>query len=244
MGKGWVKFKGIQMKHCIPFLLILLVLSATPGLDAVSAQESSSLTLDFSGLERPFYEKMAANFFQDPPGNALALVVLVGMIISVAGVGYYFLKPTREPVRTWLQWSIPVLSLIGLAVAGYLSLLGSIPVDPVCGPVGDCNAVQQSPYAYLFGIHVGLLGVAGYLVILAAWFIQSYGPDSWKRVGTLAVWGVALVGTLFSIYLTFLEPFVIGVTCFWCVTSAIVITLLLWGATPPAKQAWENFSRS
>ena len=34
-------------------------------------------------------------------------------------------------------------------------------------------------------------------------------------------------GTLFSIYLTFLEPFVIGAVCAWCLTSAVVMTLLL-----------------
>ena len=33
-------------------------------------------------------------------------------------------------------------------------------------------------------------------------------------------------GILFSIYLTFLEPFVIGATCAWCVTSAILMTVL------------------
>jgi uncharacterized membrane protein len=47
---------------------------------------------------------------------------------------------------------------------------------------------------------------------------------------------MALLGTLFSIYLTFLEPFVIGATCIWCITSAIVITLLLWTTTGPALQ--------
>jgi uncharacterized membrane protein len=34
-------------------------------------------------------------------------------------------------------------------------------------------------------------------------------------------------GVLFSIYLTFLEPFVIGATCAWCLSSAVIMTLLL-----------------
>jgi uncharacterized membrane protein len=41
------------------------------------------------------------------------------------------------------------------------------------------------------------------------------------------MWGMALFGVIFSIYLTFLEPFVIGATCIWCISSAIVISLLL-----------------
>jgi uncharacterized membrane protein len=46
------------------------------------------------------------------------------------------------------------------------------------------------------------------------------------------MWWFALVGVLFSIYLTYLEPFVIGATCAWCITSAIAMTLILWAATP------------
>jgi uncharacterized membrane protein len=46
------------------------------------------------------------------------------------------------------------------------------------------------------------------------------------------MWWFALVGVLFSIYLTYLEPFVIGATCAWCLTSAISMTLILWAATP------------
>jgi uncharacterized membrane protein len=46
---------------------------------------------------------------------------------------------------------------------------------------------------------------------------------------------VALVGTLFSVYLTFLEPFVLGATCAWCLTSAVLQTLLLWLTADPAR---------
>jgi uncharacterized membrane protein len=41
------------------------------------------------------------------------------------------------------------------------------------------------------------------------------------------VFGLALAGTLFSLYLTYLEAFVIEAICAWCLTSAVVITLLL-----------------
>ena len=53
----------------------------------------------------------------------------------------------------------------------------------------------------------------------------------------LSLWGMAWIGAIFSIYLTFLEPFVIGATCMWCLTSAVVMTLLLWATTPAALQS-------
>ncbi len=109
--------------------------------------------------------------------------------------------------------------------------------DAVCGPTGDCNAVQESPYAKLFGIlPVGLLGMVGYATILVSWFLAEFGPPGLKKILNLLVWGMAWFGIAFSIYLTFLEPFVIGATCMWCITSAILITLIFIASTGPAKE--------
>lgn len=53
----------------------------------------------------------------------------------------------------------------------YMAYVETQAVEAVCGPVGDCNAVQNNSYAKLFGVlPVGVLGVVGYAAILAAWF--------------------------------------------------------------------------
>jgi uncharacterized membrane protein len=52
---------------------------------------------------------------------------------------------------------------------------------------------------------------------------------------------MVVFGTLFSVYLTFLEPFVIGATCIWCLSSAVVMTLLLWVVTDSVIQAWQEW---
>jgi len=114
--------------------------------------------------------------------------------------------------------------------------------EAVCGPVGDCNTVQQSSYASLFGIiPIGLFGVAGYLVVGLTWLIAKFGPERWRKISTLGIWILSLFGAFFSIYLTFLEPFVIGATCAWCLTSAIVMNLLLWASTAPAIKVWNEY---
>ncbi len=110
--------------------------------------------------------------------------------------------------------------------------------EAVCGPVGDCNTVQQSPYALLFGfLPIGLMGLLGYIGIIASWIFLYYGPHRWKKLSAGAVWGMAFFGTLFSIYLTFLEPFVIGATCARSLASAILITAIFWAATPPLRDS-------
>jgi uncharacterized membrane protein len=108
----------------------------------------------------------------------------------------------------------------------------------VCGPVGDCNAVQNSPYARLFGVlPVGLLGMLGYVGILAAWGWGRLRRDRMAEYMPVVVLGLTAFGTLFSVYLTYLEIFVIHAVCIWCITSAVIITLSMIASLPPAA-AW------
>jgi uncharacterized membrane protein len=142
------------------------------------------------------------------------------------------------------DWLIPLLAIIGIGVASYLSFVEVTNTEAVCGPVGDCNTVQQSPYATLFGIlPVGVLGVVGYILILGVWLAGKFGPKNWQKITSIILWALALFGVLFSIYLTFLEPFVIGATCAWCLTTAVIMTVIFWASTPPAKLAWGKSSR-
>lgn len=175
-------------------------------------------------------------FRADMPGNFISTVVLVGMIATVFFVSVTFDKPDvlrNPPDYTWL---IPLLCLFGIAVASYLSYVEITQTEAVCGPVGHCNTVQQSPYARLFGfLPVGLVGILGYIGIIAAWGIMKIGPPSWEDIAKIILWVFTLTGTLFSIYLTFLEPFVIGASCSWCLSSAVTITVLFIIATQEVK---------
>ncbi len=182
-------------------------------------------------MDIPETQSVAEKFRRDPVGNTASVVVLFAMLLSLIGVWRRLQRPPDSPNK-WGRWAILLLSVIGLVVAGYLSYVETTQSQAVCGPVGDCNAVQQSPYARLFGVlPVGVLGLLGYAAILAAWAVHYYADPRWREWAAHALWGFALFGTLFSIYLTFLEPFIIGATCAWCLTSAVIITLILWAAT-------------
>ena len=126
------------------------------------------------------------NFAQDPVGNSLAFVVLIIMVISVIFVVYAFLNRTK--LRSFPGWAIPVLILIGILVAMYMSYIESTHSTAFCGPVGDCNAVQQSKYATLFGfLPIGVLGLLGYIGIGSAWYIQKKGKKNFQNYGALAI---------------------------------------------------------
>ena len=184
-------------------------------------------------------------FASDPAGNLLAIIVLIGMLLSFAGASVLLLstKELTNPAR--LSWAIPILCGIGLFVAGYLSYVETAQVSAVCGPVGDCNTVQQSEFARLLGIlPVGVLGLLGYLAIGIAWTISRFRSGYISNLASAFLLGMTLFGVLFSIYLTFLEPFVIGATCAWCLSSAVIMTGLLWLTVMPGKAAIQNLLSS
>lgn len=214
-----------------------------PTTSTVKAQPSGIIDLTGGEAEVGVVERIKRDIY----GNGLAILVLVGMVLTLL-VSPVMLKKSAIPValgmRPRYNWLIPILALAGLGVAAYLSHVEVRQVEAVCGPVGDCNTVNQSEYAKLFGIlPIGVLGFLGFLAILAAWTLRQWGSGRihhWAAVGILGMTGC---GVLFSIYLTFLEPFVIGATCLWCLSSAVIMTTLFALALKPGRRAWSELKQ-
>jgi uncharacterized membrane protein len=217
----------------------------TPAPTEPPTQATTAVTLEPTAPEpvaaiapellEPAGSSILERVLRDPVGNTLAILVLVGMVFTLVAVGRRLRSASPYHPATWKSWAMPVLSIVGIGVATYLSYVESSGALAVCGPVGDCNTVQQSAYARLFGlIPVGLVGLAGYVLVLLAWVGARVLPGrlaDWSTVGLLVL---TAFGTLFSLGLTFLEPFVIGATCIWCLSSAVIITAQLWLASGPA----------
>ncbi len=182
--------------------------------------------------------RIRANLARDPAGNAVSIAVLAGMLV-VLGAGIVQVRTSSGTSTTRVPaWVVPMVCLIGLGVAGYLAYIEVFRVEAFCGPVGDCNTVQQSQYARLFGIlPIGVLGGFGYAAILAAWTVSKTARGRWAALADLAVFALATFGFLFSIYLTFLEPFVIGASCLWCLSSAVLMTALFGASLHPGEAA-------
>ena len=226
----------------IPGLHEALDLSATTtpqtDLEADSVSPSTLTTTNSLTNDNPTWQE---KFTRDLAGNTLAVMVFAGMLISLAWVIREFPKRKKPKINASRVWIIPALCLLGLGVAGYLTYVETANVTAVCGPVGDCNTVQQSEYARLFGIlPIGVLGLMGYAAIAIVWILAQFNKNKLANWASIAMLIFAYLGTLFSAYLTFLEPFVIGATCIWCLTSAVIITALMLFSVYPAKLALAN----
>jgi uncharacterized membrane protein len=112
---------------------------------------------------------------------------------------------------------VAALSVVGAVIAGYLTWVHYAELQPFCvGGGGACERVQSSPYAELAGVPVAVLGLAGYLAVLASLALPDRSTTTF----------LALVGAGFSAYLTYVELNVIHAVCQWCVASAVVMTAL------------------
>lgn len=128
--------------------------------------------------------------------------------------------------RPWLERLQVWLIAAGIGIAGYLTYIKLFKIEPFCAGLGNCEAVQSSPYAELMGVPVAIWGLLGYFALLVLYLVKR---SDWQGFGSLArqaFFLVTLVGVLYSAYLTYLELAVIHAICPWCVASAIVMTCL------------------
>src|SRR6266702_8773550 len=133
------------------------------------------------------------------------------------------------------QMAALALSLAGIGISIYLTLLHYAGVTPACpssGPV-DCEAVLTSSYTKIAGTTIPT-SAAGIV-----WFGASALLWGW-RVGPLhLVWSA--IGLVTALYLVFVELVVIRVICLWCTAAHVLvfaialIAITVWTSREPAR---------
>jgi uncharacterized membrane protein len=116
------------------------------------------------------------------------------------------------------------LSLLGFAVSLYLLSVHWGWWEAACLGSGECEVVNLSRYSELLGVPVALLGAFTYLCIGLSGMLML--RDRVASYAARAQFFLAMMGIAFSVYLTAIELFVLHAVCPWCVSSAILITLI------------------
>ncbi len=119
-----------------------------------------------------------------------------------------------------LRTVLIVLTVLGVALASYLTYIHYAEIKPLCTAGNSCIKVQSSVYSKLAGVPVALMGLLGYIAILGALLAP---PSENSRLAAMAL---TLVGFGFSMYLTYRELFSIHAVCEECATSAGILTVL------------------
>jgi uncharacterized membrane protein len=136
--------------------------------------------------------------------------------------------PTTDPAPK-APYVVLALALIGIADAFYDSYMiyGGQPLwcPP---PIDGCNIVASSPYARVFDVPLGYVGLVYYLYMFGLAALLAFDPFSrGLRFGAILY---AATGVGFSIYFMYIQFTFIHAFCIYCVISGVLTVLLFIAA--------------
>lgn len=116
-----------------------------------------------------------------------------------------------------------VVSLLGLADSAYLTAKHFTDKNVPCSFITGCEQVLKSSYAEIFGIPTAAFGAFAYFLVFGLAVLTFYGNRRmWNALGILVV-----LMAIFTAWLIYLQAFVIGAFCQFCLISAATTFTLL-----------------
>ena len=125
----------------------------------------------------------------------------------------------------WLYRASVALVIVGLLVSIYMTIYKVTSNDAMCLGSGDCSTVNASKYSEVNDIPVAVLGVIGYLAILAVHYFENRNRF-FKQNSTLMIFGLSLTGFIFTVWLIYVEIALLKAICPFCVTSQVAMTII------------------
>jgi uncharacterized membrane protein len=132
-----------------------------------------------------------------------------------------FKQPLRQLPNS-LVIAVLVVAILGFADATYLTVEHYRNAIPPCTTSG-CETVLTSAYATVFGVPLSLVGALYYFVVLIGAFAYFEGRhEKLFKIGLFLV----IVGFIVSLFLLYLQAFVIHSFCQYCLGSLAITTVL------------------
>ncbi|GAB4540334.1 MAG: hypothetical protein Fur002_06910 [Anaerolineales bacterium] len=128
-------------------------------------------------------------------------------------------------MQKWLRVALIALSILGLAVSVYMTIYKLSANDAMCLGSGDCSTVNNSPYADINGFPVAALGILGYAAIFSILMLEQRFALL-RQNGDLILFGLALTGFIFTLWLIYVEVALIRALCPFCLVSQATMTLI------------------
>ena len=130
----------------------------------------------------------------------------------------------------WIYVVAAVLALVGLTDALYLTIQHMSGQSVPCSVTGGCEEVLTSSYAIIAGIPLASLGAAAYFSAFSLTILAAFG---YRTAGKLLL-PLVVTMVLVSVWLFYLQAFVIRAFCQFCLLSAgitialAIVVFLAW----------------
>jgi uncharacterized membrane protein len=131
----------------------------------------------------------------------------------------------KVTIDTWLYRISMILVVLGLLVSIYMTIYKITSNDALCLGSGDCSTVNASRYSEVYGIPVAAVGIAGYFAILLVHWYEGRARF-FEENGLMLIFGLALAGFLFTVYLIYVEFAILQAFCPFCLTSQAAMTII------------------
>lgn len=129
----------------------------------------------------------------------------------------------KKIIPKWLIWTITAVAFLGFIDATYLTVIHYKGAELNCTAWGSCNEVTTSEYSVIFGIPMALFGALYYLTVLVLSLLYI---DIKKQIILKLIPILTTFGFLFSLWLVYLQLFVLYSICIYCMFSAGTSTIL------------------
>lgn len=123
----------------------------------------------------------------------------------------------------WLILGLLLVSLLGFIDAGYLTVKHLNNEVPTCSIDVGCEEVATSKYSEIGGFPLAGLGVLYYLFIFVSALVYF---DTESQLVKKWLPYITILGFLVSLYLVYLQLFVIEAICLYCMGSALTSTII------------------
>src|SRR5713226_9730396 len=141
--------------------------------------------------------------------------------------------PHRKPRDIWL-WAAALLSLVGLADSIYLTIQHLTGQSLRRTIISGCSEVLSSPYSHIGSVPLAALGAIAYFAVFDLSILSAFG----YRFARPLLTALLAVMFLMTLWLLYLQAFVIHHFCQYCLLSAAVTITLT--AIVLAGRSWKT----
>jgi uncharacterized membrane protein len=131
--------------------------------------------------------------------------------------------PTKRSRFEIILYSVAALiCLVGVGEATYLTVMSLTGQTAICGGSGSCFEVLGSKFAKIGGIPIASFGAVAYFTAFSCATFAAFGRPRAQ------VFFSIVVGTMFAftLWLLFVQAFLLHAFCQYCLFSAAMIFLL------------------
>lgn len=126
-----------------------------------------------------------------------------------------------------LRIILVILGISGFLIALYIRKKKNRPEPMVCPLDFDCSSVVKSKYSSMLGMNVESLGMLYYAALSLVYIGFLVLPQILSPMIVFVMLGFSIAAFIFSLYLIFVQAFVIKEWCSWCIFSALISTFIL-----------------